>query len=131
LGSSAFVHGDAGPYNMLVENDRLTALLDWEFAHLGDPAEDLGIARCYAEDFMDWGEFMRVYIAAGGQAIPESRIRLGMLLQFLKGTTLVAASGRNFIEGGTTEFIKGANAFTGQPLIELRIVKLLQRFGAV
>jgi aminoglycoside phosphotransferase (APT) family kinase protein len=130
-GSSAYVHGDAGPYNMLVENDRLTALLDWEFAHLGDPAEDLGIARCYAEDFMDWSEFMSVYLAAGGQPVPESRIRLGMLLQFLKGTTLVAASGRNFIEGGTTEFIKGANAFTGQRMIELRIVNLLQRFGAV
>jgi aminoglycoside phosphotransferase (APT) family kinase protein len=130
-GRSAFVHGDAGPYNMLVENDRLAALLDWEFAHLGDPAEDLGIARCYAEDFMPWSEFMAAYQSAGGQSVPESRIHLGMLLQFLKGTTLVAASGRNFIEGGTTEFIKGANAFTGQRLIELRIAGLLKRFGAV
>jgi aminoglycoside phosphotransferase (APT) family kinase protein len=130
-GRSAFVHGDSGPYNMLVENDRLAALLDWEFAHLGDPAEDLGIARCYAEDFMEWSEFMAAYAAAGGPRVPESRIRLGMLLQFLKGTTLVAASGRNFIEGGTREFIKGANAFTGQRLIELRIAGLLQRFGAV
>jgi aminoglycoside phosphotransferase (APT) family kinase protein len=130
-GGSAYVHGDAGPYNMLVENDRLMALLDWEFAHLGDPAEDLGIVRCYAEDFMEWSEFMRVYAAAGGTPVPESRVRLGMLLQFLKGTTLVAASGRNFIEGGTTEFIKGANAFTGQRLIELRIASLLKRFGAI
>ena len=54
-----------------------------------------------------------------------------MLIQFLKGTTLVAASGRNFKEGGTHEFIKGANAFTGLRLIELRIAQLLKRFGAV
>jgi hypothetical protein len=54
-----------------------------------------------------------------------------MVLQFLKGTTLVAASGRNFEEGWTSEFIKGANALTGLRLIELRIAALLQRFQAL
>ncbi len=130
-GSSSFVHGDAGPYNLLVEGDALRAILDWEFAHVGDPAEDLGVARIYAETCLPWDEFMTIYLAAGGQPVAESRIRLGMLTQFLKGTTLVAASGRNFIEGGTTEFIKGANAFTGLRLIELRIAQMLARFGAV
>jgi aminoglycoside phosphotransferase (APT) family kinase protein len=39
----ALVHGDFRPANVLVGDDgRITALLDWEFAHLGDPAEDLG-----------------------------------------------------------------------------------------
>jgi aminoglycoside phosphotransferase (APT) family kinase protein len=127
-GMSAVVHGDAGPYNVLVEGDRLTAVLDWEFAHVGDPAEDLGIVRVYAEDVMDWHEFVSIYVAAGGREVPERRVRLGMMLQFLKGTTLVAASGRNFVEGWTREFIKGANAFTGLRLIELRIAALLRRF---
>ena len=36
-GSLAVVHGDAGPYNLLVDGDRLSALLDWEFVHVGDP----------------------------------------------------------------------------------------------
>jgi aminoglycoside phosphotransferase (APT) family kinase protein len=130
-GTPAVVHGDAGPYNLLVADDRLTAVLDWEFAHVGDPAEDLGIVRVYAEDVMDWDEFLDIYRGAGGPAVPERRVRLGMLLQFLKGTTLVAASGRNFVEGWTREFIKGANAFTGLRLIELRIATLLERFGAV
>ena len=34
-------HGDAGPGNFLHEAGRVTALLDWEFAHLGDPHDDL------------------------------------------------------------------------------------------
>lgn len=34
-------HGDAGPGNFLFEGSRVTALLDWEFAHLGDPLDDL------------------------------------------------------------------------------------------
>ena len=36
------VHGDFKPGNALVEGDRITAKLDWETAHLGDPLEDLG-----------------------------------------------------------------------------------------
>jgi aminoglycoside phosphotransferase (APT) family kinase protein len=124
------VHGDAGPHNLLVEGDRLTAVLDWEFAHIGDPAEDLGIARVYAESFMPWDEFIGVYREAGGPAVPDRRVRLGMLTHYLKGATLVATSGRNFREGGTSDFIKGASSFTGLRLIERRITELLKRFGA-
>ncbi len=36
------VHGDFKPGNALVEGQRITAKLDWETAHLGDPLEDLG-----------------------------------------------------------------------------------------
>jgi aminoglycoside phosphotransferase (APT) family kinase protein len=35
-------HGDVGPGNFLHDGERVTALLDWEFAHLGDPMDDLG-----------------------------------------------------------------------------------------
>lgn len=130
-GTVAFVHGDAGPYNLLIEADHLTALLDWEFAHVGDPAVDLGLVRVYAEEFMDWDEFMRLYAAAGGAPVDERRVRLAMLVNFLKGAALVATSARNFEEGWTREFLKGANSFTGQRLIELRIAGLLRRFAAL
>ena len=36
------VHGDFKPGNALFEGNRITAKLDWETAHLGDPLEDLG-----------------------------------------------------------------------------------------
>lgn len=36
------VHGDFKPGNALVEDGHITAKLDWETAHLGDPLEDLG-----------------------------------------------------------------------------------------
>jgi hypothetical protein len=37
------VHGDYGPNNVLLDPARaeITAVLDWEWAHAGDPAEDL------------------------------------------------------------------------------------------
>ncbi len=34
-------HGDTGAGNYLVDGDRVTGLVDWELAHLGDPHHDL------------------------------------------------------------------------------------------
>jgi len=38
---SVFVQGDTGPGNFLAEDGRISALVDMEFAHLGDPMDDL------------------------------------------------------------------------------------------
>jgi aminoglycoside phosphotransferase (APT) family kinase protein len=40
-GPEILVHGDFRIGNLLVDERGLTAVLDWEFAHWGDPAEDL------------------------------------------------------------------------------------------
>lgn len=37
-----FVHGDYRVGNLLVDADGLAAVIDWEFAHVGDPCEELG-----------------------------------------------------------------------------------------
>ena len=38
----SLVHGDFRLGNLMVDDTGLVAVLDWELAHLGDPAEDLG-----------------------------------------------------------------------------------------
>ena len=43
-GEACFVCGDSGQF--LFDEGRITAVLDLELAHLGDPAEDLGALRC-------------------------------------------------------------------------------------
>ena len=40
-----FVQGDTGPGQFMVDNGRVTALIDWELAHIGDPMIDLGVLR--------------------------------------------------------------------------------------
>ena len=124
-GRAVIVHGDIGAHNWLVAHDRLMAVLDWESLHLGDPAEDLGVARNYAEGVIPWAEFLRLYHQAGGPEVAPERIELARLLYALKGTTLVATSARNFVEGGTNDFIKAVNSFTGLRKIEMQIVRLL------
>jgi hypothetical protein len=35
-------HGDVGPKNFMFEDGRITAIIDWENSHFGDPMDDLG-----------------------------------------------------------------------------------------
>ncbi|WP_116247095.1 phosphotransferase family protein [Nocardiopsis sp. FIRDI 009] len=54
--SPAIVHGDYRLDNVLVTPDgRLTAVLDWEMATLGDPLVDLGLMLVYREQATDVG----------------------------------------------------------------------------
>jgi aminoglycoside phosphotransferase (APT) family kinase protein len=55
-GPVVLAHGDAGPGNFLFEDGRLTALIDWELAHLGDPMDDLAwfSMRCVMEPVPDF-----------------------------------------------------------------------------
>jgi hypothetical protein len=41
----SFVQADTGPGQFMFANGHLTALIDWELAHIGDPMLDLGVIR--------------------------------------------------------------------------------------
>ena len=79
---TALVHGDFRSGNLIVGDDGLRAVLDWELAHLGDPAEDLGWLCVNAWRFGHWqrpvGGFgdrdalYDAYAAAGGARIDRS-----------------------------------------------------------
>lgn len=58
------VQGDTGPNQCLFDGDRITAVLDWELAHFGDPMEDLGwiAARSF---FMDFGRLKQLFARYG------------------------------------------------------------------
>jgi len=38
----SLVQGDTGPVNFMFQQDRVSAVVDWEWGHWGDPMEDLG-----------------------------------------------------------------------------------------
>ncbi len=62
-GPSVIVHGDAGPGNALFDAQRGLTTIDWEFAHVGDPAEDWAyLALIRGRRIMDadsWKERLR------------------------------------------------------------------------
>lgn len=76
------VHGDAGPANFLYADGRVTALLDWELVHYGDPMADLAMLclRMLFQPFVPLPEAFAYYAEAGGQPLDRARIRYWRLL---------------------------------------------------
>ena len=65
-GRLCLLQGDVGLHNMLIDGDRLTALVDWEAATIGPPARELAAVWLAATALMTWPEFVDAYRAAGG-----------------------------------------------------------------
>lgn len=76
------VHGDAGPGNFLYDGDRVTALLDWELVHYGDPMADLAMLclRMLFQGFVPLPQAFAAYEAAGGHKVDLARVRYWRLL---------------------------------------------------
>ncbi|MGQ0280365.1 phosphotransferase family protein [Sphingopyxis sp. Q841] len=83
-GPVTLVHGDFRNGNLIVGPEGVRAVLDWEVAHLGDPAEDLGWIMVNSwrfgnrdkkvGGFGDLSELRSAYEQAGGRAISERHI---------------------------------------------------------
>jgi len=65
-GRLCLLQGDVGLHNMLVDGDRMTALVDWEAATVGPPARELAAAWQAATALTGWREFVDAYVEAGG-----------------------------------------------------------------
>jgi aminoglycoside phosphotransferase (APT) family kinase protein len=80
-------HGDAGPGNFLFEGERVTALLDWEFAHLGDPLDDLAWVGMRAHLYGGFGELaegFRAWRDASGMRLDAARVEYYRALVLLR-----------------------------------------------
>ena len=79
------LHRDFRTGNLMLDGDGLVAVLDWEFAGLGDPMEDLGwfCARCwrFSRPELEAGglgsreAFERGYARASGRAVDAAAVR--------------------------------------------------------
>ncbi len=76
-GRPSLLQGDTGPGNFLHENGRITAVVDWEFAHLGDPTEDIAwvSTRAVQEPLPDFAALLRDYEARSGRSVDAARVR--------------------------------------------------------
>ncbi len=71
-------HGDVGPGNFLFADGEVTALLDWEFAHVGDPMDDLAwltVRGNHLSSFGDQARNFASYAEFTGIPIDPARIR--------------------------------------------------------
>ena len=102
----SIVHGDLRFGNLLYDHDRITALLDWEMVHLGDPVEDLAWAYrslWSLEKFLPLDEFLDEYAAASATHTPVAPDHLTFWRLFgeLKHAVISLTAARSFDDGRT------------------------------
>lgn len=99
----SLVHGDLRIGNFLFKPDRITAILDWEMAHIGDPMED--IAWIYRDlwgpgKFVSLDEFIDLYQARAGYAVERLRIDYFRIFSEVKFATISLSASNAFFRGG-------------------------------
>jgi aminoglycoside phosphotransferase (APT) family kinase protein len=74
---TSLCHGDAGPLNFLYEGDKVTAMLDWEFAHVGDPHDDLAwvtVRNTLLRTGIDLRDAFAAWSEVTGSAVDADRV---------------------------------------------------------
>jgi aminoglycoside phosphotransferase (APT) family kinase protein len=103
--AASLVHGDYSFHNLLYDGDRLSAVLDWELAHIGHPAEDLGYIQTVAMSVVGWDRYMAVYRQAGGQNHDPVTVGFYALFGTLKLMVLIQRA-RAMFESGVTDDVQ-------------------------
>jgi hypothetical protein len=75
-GPTVLVQGDTGPGNFMYEDGRVTAVVDWELAHFGDPMDDIAwlSLRTVQDTFTNFPDRLTEYEELSGHKIDESRV---------------------------------------------------------
>ncbi len=98
-GPPALTHDDFNYNNMLVDGDRVSAVLDWEFAHIGTPAADLAYLYYAAQSMGSFADWLSAYEASGGLVPPAAQLDFYLLWGQLRLGVMGHKAVRNLEEG--------------------------------
>jgi aminoglycoside phosphotransferase (APT) family kinase protein len=121
------VHTDVGLHNLLVHEGRIRALLDWEFARVGDPADDLGYARPHVEKLLPWDDFLAEYAAHGGPEYREANARWYEVWRSVRNAVCCAIGLAGFVSG---ENLQVNQALVGIGLYRQLCAEIIQRIAS-
>lgn len=104
------LHADLRIGNVIVDENGLAAILDWECAHIGDPAEDLGwfCVRSWrfgqndrqAGGLARRSELLDAYERAGGVRVPEADVRWWEIFGLARWAVLNVMQAHGHVFGG-------------------------------
>ncbi len=109
-GPRVTVHGDFRCGNLLVDAEGLRGVLDWELAHAGDPAEDIGWLCAPAWRFGGPGEvggfgrldeLLGAYRQAGGSTLTAARVHWWQVYATVKWAAICALQAATHLNGLT------------------------------
>jgi aminoglycoside phosphotransferase (APT) family kinase protein len=95
----AIVHADISPRNVLVDEGMLSAVLDWELWHIGDPVYDLAYIRRWLANIMDWERFLAIYRGHGGPDVNLKNCAYWDIFFRFRDAAMLASGVRSFLDG--------------------------------
>jgi aminoglycoside phosphotransferase (APT) family kinase protein len=138
-GAPVLVHGDYRIGNLMVGPDGLRGVFDWEFAHVGDPVEDLawpGVRSWrFGQDGLRLGgigqpdEFFAAYEAAGGRPVDRRAVAYWEVLgNFRWAVGCVVQANRHL--SGQAPSVELASLGRRAAEMELELLDLIERTTA-
>ncbi len=85
-GLPVIVHGDVGFHNLLYDGDEISALIDWETAHIGCAAEDITYVLTSLKGQVTRRQFLSLYEEKGGHALDEATLNYCNVLNMARNT---------------------------------------------
>jgi aminoglycoside phosphotransferase (APT) family kinase protein len=117
---TVLVHGDFKPGNVLLEDGRIVALLDWELAHLGDPHEDLGwvtqplrTREHSIPGAWERAELLACYEELSGRRVDHDAVAWWNVLACYKTAVMQVSGLRAFVEGRSDALYQPTAAVLG------------------
>ena len=137
----SILHGDYRSGNFLHDGaGKITAILDWEMAHIGDPYEDLAWATdplwcgndmARAAGFLPWPEAIEVWQTASGCQFDPAAFEWWSIFSHLKGLGIWLSSARAFAEGKNDDPILAWSGWFTHAAHELMLaMRLGPKYGA-
>lgn len=135
-----FCHRDYRTGNYMVDDRKLTAVLDWEFAGWNDPMEDIGwlTAKCwrFGANDRDVGgigsldAFLAAYEAESGRTIDRDQIGYWQVMAHVRWAVIALQQADRFVTGGERNLELALTAHI-VPELELEILSQTTPSNAV
>ena len=101
------VHGDFNVHNILVDDGRITGILDWECANMGAPEQDLAYVRPIISQHIEWDRFIDHYEASGGPVINRAAMDFYMAFAAMRLCVIFNKGVKNLQQGAVSDIRYG------------------------
>ncbi len=133
-----FVHGDFRIGNLLVDENGLTAVIDWEFAHVGDPDEELGYlcmrdwrfgnGRYRAAGLTNRETFLTAYESASGRSVDRHSVDWWELVGNIRWGVICMSQAQRHLSGEEPS-VELASLGRRSAEMQLESLRLIEMFG--
>jgi aminoglycoside phosphotransferase (APT) family kinase protein len=132
----AIVHGDyrAGNFLFTPEDGQISAILDWEMAHIGDPLEDIAWAidpMWPMTKYLPLEEGLAIWSAASGMAVDAQALDWWRLFSAFKASVLWLTAAKSFAEGKSKEMVLVMSAVNAGHIHRNVILNMMEARGAM